>query len=85
VTTSEQTRLEPYQHATDRLTVILERALRAYHRDERHGGASWMGERILDVELTPVAREAFRNADEMPPDREVLNVLDGESVQLLGE
>ena len=65
--------------------AILERVLRAYHRDEGHGGANWIGERILDAELVPVAREAFLDADDMPPDHEVLQVLDGEGMHLLGE
>ena len=33
----------------------------------------------------PVAREAFLEADDMPPDHEVLQVLDGEGMHLLGE
>jgi hypothetical protein len=65
--------------------AILERVLTAYHRDEGHGGANWMGERILDAELVPVAREAFLAADDVPPDHEVLQVLDGEEMYLLGE
>jgi hypothetical protein len=67
-----------------RLKAILDRALRAYHRDEGHGGATWIGERILDRELTPVARAAFLNADNMPSDHEVRQVLDG-GLCLLGE
>ena len=70
---------------TDRLETILERALTAYHRDELHGGARWVGERILDAELVPVAREAFLDADDLPADDEVLQVFDGEPMQLLGE
>jgi hypothetical protein len=69
----------------DRLEAILERALTAYHGDERHGGADWIGERILDAALVPVAREAFLEADELPPDLEVLQAFDGEPMQLLGE
>ena len=65
--------------------AILERVLTAYHRDEGHGSANWIGERILDAELVPVAREAFLAADDMPPDHEVLQVLDGEGMYLLGE
>src|SRR5262249_32431034 len=64
--------------------AILERVLRGYHQDEDHGGANWKKERILDAELVPVAREAFRDADDMPPDDEVLQVLDG-GMHLLGE
>ena len=64
--------------------AILDRALRSYHRDERHGGANWIGERILDRELIPVARAAFLKADVMPSDSEVLQVLDGD-LHLLGE
>jgi len=73
------------EHAEAQRKAILERALRAYHRDERHGGANWIGERLLDAELVPVAREAFLDADDMPPDHEVLQVLDGEGMHLLGE
>jgi hypothetical protein len=53
-------------------------ALTAYHGDELHGGARWMGERILDVELVPVAREAILVADDLPADHEVLQALDHE-------
>jgi hypothetical protein len=66
-------------------TAILERVLRAYHRDEGHGDANWIGERVLDGELVPIAREAFLEADDMPSDRDVLEVLGGGGMQLLGE
>src|SRR5258708_3008474 len=65
--------------------AILERVLRAYHRDEGHGGANRIGESILDGDLVPVAREAFLGADDMPPDHDVLQVLDSEEMHLLGE
>jgi len=68
----------------DRLETILERALTAYHRDERHGGAEWVGERLLDAELVPIAREAFRDADDLPSDGEVLSAI-AEPMQLFGE
>jgi hypothetical protein len=68
----------------DRLETILERALTAYHRDERHGGADVMGERMLDAELIPIARDAFRDVDDLPSDAEVLRAL-GEPMQLFGE
>lgn len=71
--------------AKDRLEAILERALTAYHGDELHGGARWMGERILDAELVPVAREAFLDADDLPADHEVLQAFDHEPMRLLGE
>jgi len=71
--------------AGDQLEAILERALVAYHRDELHGGARWVGERIVDAELVPIAREAFLDADELPPDRDVLQILHSEPMQLLGE
>ena len=48
----------PMPAPKDQLEAILERALTAYHRDERHGGARWIGERVLDTELVPVTREA---------------------------
>ena len=84
VTTSRDEYFGP-EHAEAQFKAILERVLRAYHRDEGHGGANWIGERILDGELVPVAREAFLDADDMPPDHEVLQVLDGEGMHLLGE
>jgi hypothetical protein len=68
----------------NRLETILERALTAYHRDERHGGAHWVGERVLDAELVPITREAFLAADDLPDDREVLQAF-AEPMQLLGE
>jgi hypothetical protein len=70
---------------TDRLEAILERALSAYQRDELHGGARRVGERILDAELVPVGREAFEDADGLPADRDVLHVLETEPLQFLGE
>src|SRR4029450_503561 len=84
MTTSRAGQVGP-EHAEMQVQAILERVLRAYHRDEGHGGAHWIGARILDGELVPVAREAFLHADDMPPDHEVLEVLDGEGMSLLGE
>jgi hypothetical protein len=69
----------------ERFEAILERVLRAYHRDERHGGADRLGPRVLDAPLIPVAREAFLDADDMPPDDEVLQALEGKRMRLLGE
>lgn len=71
--------------ADDQFGAILDRALRAYHRDELHGEADWIGERLLDAELTPVTREAFLDADELPCDHDVLQALDTERMALLGE
>src|SRR5688500_5865030 len=71
-------------NAKDRLETVLERALTAYHRDERHGGAQWIGERVLDAELVPIAREAFCDADHLPSDDDVLAAI-AEPMQLLGE
>jgi hypothetical protein len=71
--------------ARDRLEKILERALTAYHRDELHGGARWVDDRILDAELVPIARTAFLQADELPSDRAVLAILDRETMHVLGE
>ena len=82
--TSRAEQVGPEQ-AEAQLQAILERVLRAYHRDEGHGGANWIGLNVLDPLLVPVAREAFLEADDMPPDLEVLRVLDGEGMQLLGE
>jgi hypothetical protein len=73
------------ERAQTQFDAILERLLRAYHRDQVHGGADWIGESLLDTELVPVAREAFLAADDMPTDHEVLQVLDGEGLHLLGE
>jgi Calcineurin-like phosphoesterase len=84
VTTTRDEHVEP-EHAEAQFKAILERVLRAYHRDEGHGGTNCIGERILDGELVPVAREAFLEADDMPPDQEVLQVLDGKGMHLLGE
>ena len=74
----------PTPEPKDQLEAILERALTAYHRDERHGGADWIGERLLDTELVPVTREAFRDADDLPSDEDVFRVF-AEPLQLLGE
>jgi hypothetical protein len=71
VTASRDSSFGP-QDAEARFEAILERALRVYHQNERHGGASWIGESLLDAMLVPVAREAFLDADDMPPDHEVL-------------
>jgi hypothetical protein len=68
-----------------RFEAILERALSAYQGDELHGGASQLRDRILDAELVPIAREAFRDADDLPADPDVLDVLDSEPLQFLGE
>jgi hypothetical protein len=84
MTTSRDEHFGP-EHAEAQFKAILERVLRAYHRDERHGDANWIGERILEGELVPVAREAFLSADDMPSDHEVLQVLDVKGMQLLGE
>src|SRR5262249_52830289 len=64
------------EHAGAQFEAILERALSAYHRDEHHGDADWIEGNILSAALVPVAREAFRQSDEMSPDEEVLRVLD---------
>src|SRR5688500_18336306 len=74
----------PAPEPKDQLEAILERALTAYHRDERHGGADWIDERLLDTELVPVTREAFGDADDLPSDEEVFRVF-AEPLQLLGE
>src|SRR5574342_49698 len=68
-----------------RFEAILERVLRAYHRHEGHGGVDSIREGILDAELIPIAREAFQDADHMPADEEVLQILDGDGMRLLGE
>ena len=74
----------PTPEPKEQLEAILERALTAYHRDERHGGAKWIDQRVLDTELVPVTREAFRDADDLPSDEAVLRTFDG-PLQLLGE
>jgi hypothetical protein len=68
----------------DQLEAILERALIAYHRDEHHGGAHWMAEQVLDAVLVPITRDAFREADDLPSDEEVLQAFDA-PMSLLGE
>jgi hypothetical protein len=67
-----------------RLEAILERAVTAYHRDERHGGAQSVGDRVLDAVLMPIARQAFLDADDLPADDVVLQAL-AEPMRLLGE
>src|SRR2546428_8758912 len=84
MTTSRDEHVGP-EHAEAQRKAILERVLRGYHRDERHGDANCIGERILEGELVPVAREAFLSADDMPSDHEVLQVLDVEGLHLPGE
>src|SRR2546426_1154642 len=79
VTTSRDECVEP-EHAEAQCKAILERVLRAYHRDEGHGGTNCIRERILDAEMAPVARKAFLEADNMPSDDEVLQVLDGKGM-----
>jgi hypothetical protein len=74
----------PTPEPKDQLEAILERALTGYHRDERHGGAKWIDERVLDTELIPVTREAFRDADDLPSDEEVLRTFES-PLELLGE
>ena len=44
------------EHAEAQFKAILERILRAYHRDERHGGANWIGERSSKGSCTGRAR-----------------------------
>jgi hypothetical protein len=84
VTTSRDEHVRP-ENSEAQFKAILERVLRAYHRDEGHGGSKWIGERLLDGELVPVAREAFLETDDMPPDHEVQQVLEGGVLHLLGE
>ena len=83
VATSRGESFEP-EHVEAQFEAVLARVLRAYHRDEGHGGAHWIGEGLLDAALVPVAREAFLDADDMPSDDEVMQVL-GEGLPLLGE
>jgi calcineurin-like phosphoesterase family protein len=73
------------EHAEAQFEATLQRVLRSYHQNEGHGGAQWIGESVLDAVLVPVAREAFLEADDMPSDQDVLRVLDGEDMPLLGE
>ena len=39
------------ERARAHVDAILERALRTYHRDERHGGADGIGERVMSESL----------------------------------
>ena len=73
------------EHAEAQFQAILERVLRAYHRGECHDGANWIGMNILDPTLVPIARETFLHADDLPPDHEVLQIIDGDGLHLLGE
>ncbi len=68
-----------------RLEGVLERALTRYHHDELHGGARWIGNRVLDDLLVPIARKAFLDTDDLPNDREVLQTLCSGPMQFLGE
>ena len=74
-------------HAADVLfEAFLERALSAYYRGEGHGGADAAGPRALDAWLgVPTSRRAFQDADVLPPDAEVLGVLEAGQLDLLGE
>ena len=83
--TTNRDRRDSQDMASEPLELVLERALTVYHRDELHGGADWLGERILDAELAPIARQAFLDADELPTDSDVLHVLHGEPMEFLGE
>jgi len=40
---------------------------------------------VLDPTLVPVAREALLQADDLPPDHELLQIFDGDGLHLLGE
>ena len=65
--------------------AFLERALSAYYRGEGHVGADAAGPRALDAWLVPTSRRAFQDADVLPPDAEVLGVLEAGQLDLLGE
>jgi hypothetical protein len=55
---------------------VLERVLAGYHRAERHGGAGRVTTNLLDGLLSTTTERAFRRADRLPPDGEVLRILE---------
>ena len=63
--------------------AFLERALSAYYRGEGHVGADAAGPRALEW-LVPTSRRAFQDADVLPPDAEVLGVLEAASFTCSG-
>jgi hypothetical protein len=75
----------PHDQARHRVETIFERAVTRYHGDELHGGARWVGDRVLDELLMPIARDAFLDADDLPADEEILEILRDGTMQLLGE
>ena len=65
--TSRAEQVGPDQ-AEAQFQAILERVLRAYHRDEGHGGANWIGMNVLDPSLVPVApAEPGPHPDDVDP------------------
>jgi hypothetical protein len=68
-----------------RVGRVLEHVLAGYHRAERHGGADRVTTSLLDGLLVATTEGAFKGADRLPPDAEVLRVLEDAEPELLGE
>jgi Calcineurin-like phosphoesterase len=77
-------RVEP-EDPHSRVGRVLERVLAGYHRAERHGGADRVTTSLLDGLLARTTERAFGRADRLPPDAEVLRVLEETEPELLGE
>jgi Calcineurin-like phosphoesterase len=77
-------RVEP-EEALSHVGRVLERVLTGYHRAKRHGGADRVTTSELDGLLAATTERAFRRADRLPPDAEVLRILEDTRPELLGE
>ena len=65
-----------FEDAHSRVGRVLERVLGGYHRAKRHGGADRVTTNVLDALLAATTERAFRRADGLPPDAEVLGILE---------
>ena len=74
-----------FEDAHSRVGRVLERVLGGYHRAKRHGGADRVTTNVLDALLAATTERAFRRADALPPDAEVLGILEDARPELLGE
>jgi hypothetical protein len=77
-------RVEP-EEALSHVGRVLERVLTGYHRAKLHGGADRVTTSELDGLLAATTERAFRRADRLPPDAEVLRILEDTRPELLGE
>ena len=64
---------------------VLERALRAYHGAELHGGAQAVTKSLLADLFANPTRRAFADADNLPSDHDIFVALREERFRLLGE